>query len=352
MTRPARHRRRSRGCRPCWRRSSRPPQAHPQVDRSPALAGALADAARKTRWWRACIVNRIWQFHFGRGTRRLVQRSGRDGRRAHSSRAARLAGRRVRWPRAGGSSRCTGMIVLSQTYQRSSAFQPTPPRSTRTTLLLWRCRQRRLEAEVVRDSILAVSGQLNAQMAGPGFYPTLPAAVLEGQSRPGEGWGKSDEREQARAQHLHLRQAQPGSSRDRAARRARHHEQLRAADRLDHRAAGAGIPERGLHPRASAALRSRGWSPKPASRLKTRSTAHLRWPWAGLRGRRVTGRPLNSSRSKSGRSQAEWPVRNARAATPGEGARGVLPGRLEYERVRLQQLTGDPERTFAEGIDA
>ena len=35
-------------------------------------------------------------------------------------------------------------------------------------------------------------------MAGPGFYPTLPTAVLEGQSQPGEGWGKSDEREQAR----------------------------------------------------------------------------------------------------------------------------------------------------------
>ena len=64
--------------------------------------------------------------------------------------------------------------------------------------MLARYRQRRLEAEVVRDSILAVSGRLNTQMAGPGFYPTLPAAVLAGQSVPGQGWGKSDEREQAR----------------------------------------------------------------------------------------------------------------------------------------------------------
>jgi hypothetical protein len=59
-------------------------------------------------------------------------------------------------------------------------------------------RQRRLEAEAVRDSILAVSGQLNPQMGGPGIYPSLPRSVLEGQSRPGEGWGKSDERQQAR----------------------------------------------------------------------------------------------------------------------------------------------------------
>jgi len=35
-------------------------------------------------------------------------------------------------------------------------------------------------------------------MGGPGVYPTLPRAVLEGQSRPGEGWGKSDEHEQFR----------------------------------------------------------------------------------------------------------------------------------------------------------
>ena len=39
---------------------------------------------------------------------------------------------------------------------------------------------------------------MNSKLFGPGFYPTLPAAVLEGQSVPGQGWGKSDEREQAR----------------------------------------------------------------------------------------------------------------------------------------------------------
>jgi hypothetical protein len=90
------------------------------------------------------------------------------------------------------------MIVLSQTYQRSSTFQPEAAKVDPENTLLWRWRQRRLEAEVVRDSILAVSGPLNTRMAGPGYYPTLPAAVLEGQSRPGEGWGKSDDREQSR----------------------------------------------------------------------------------------------------------------------------------------------------------
>ncbi len=43
-----------------------------------------------------------------------------------------------------------------------------------------------------------MSGRLNPRMGGPGMYPTLPDAVLEGQSRPGDGWGKSDELEQCR----------------------------------------------------------------------------------------------------------------------------------------------------------
>jgi len=50
----------------------------------------------------------------------------------------------------------------------------------------------------VRDSLLAVSGELNPEMHGPSIYPELPRAVLEGQSRPGEGWGKSDEKEASR----------------------------------------------------------------------------------------------------------------------------------------------------------
>jgi hypothetical protein len=80
----------------------------------------------------------------------------------------------------------------------SAAFNPAAARSDPKGLLLWRWQQRRLEAEAVRDAVLAVSGRLNPQMDGPSVYPKLPRAVLEGQSRPGEGWGKSDERQASR----------------------------------------------------------------------------------------------------------------------------------------------------------
>src|SRR4029077_14265558 len=90
------------------------------------------------------------------------------------------------------------LIVLSQTYQQSSADEPAAARVDPGGKLLWHWRTRRLEAEVVRDSILAISGRLNPRMGGASFYPRLPREVLEGQSRPGEGWGKSDDRDQSR----------------------------------------------------------------------------------------------------------------------------------------------------------
>ena len=169
------------------------------------------------------IVNRIWQSHFGQG---LVASSSDFGvmgdAPSHPELLDWLASELV----ASGwrLKPLHRLIVLSQTYQRSSAFEPEAAKVDPSDTLLWRWRQRRLDAEVVRDSILAVSGRLNPRMGGPGFYPTLPREVLEGQSRPGEGWGKSDEREQCPTQHLHLRQAQPGGPRARAARRARHHQ--------------------------------------------------------------------------------------------------------------------------------
>ena len=57
---------------------------------------------------------------------------------------------------------------------------------------------RRLEAEEIRDSILAVNGTLNDKMFGPSIYPKIPKEVLAGQSRPGAGWGNSSDEERAR----------------------------------------------------------------------------------------------------------------------------------------------------------
>ena len=98
----------SRGCPPCWpRKQPDRAQAHRQVDRSPALAGALADQPGKPAGGAGDRQPDL-AVPLRPGARRVFERSGSDGRGTHSSRAARLAGLRVRWPRAGGSSRCTG----------------------------------------------------------------------------------------------------------------------------------------------------------------------------------------------------------------------------------------------------
>jgi Protein of unknown function (DUF1553)/Protein of unknown function (DUF1549) len=143
------------------------------------------------------LANRLWQYHFGRG---LVASSNDLGVMGDAPTHPELLDWLAAQAMASGwrLKPLHRMIVLSQTYQQSSAFQPDAANLDPDNATLWRYRQRRLEAEVIRDSILAVSGELNTQMAGPGFYPTLPIAVLEGQSQPGQGWGKSDRFEQAR----------------------------------------------------------------------------------------------------------------------------------------------------------
>jgi hypothetical protein len=143
------------------------------------------------------IVNRIWQFHFGEG---LVPSSNDFGVMGDPPSHPELLDWLAHEFVASGwrFKPLHRMIVLSQTYQQSSSFSPEAARIDPRATYLWRWRPRRIEAETIRDAMLAVSGRLNPRMGGPSFYPTLPREVLEGQSRPGEGWGKSDDLEQSR----------------------------------------------------------------------------------------------------------------------------------------------------------
>jgi len=59
--------------------------------------------------------------------------------------------------------------VLSKTYRQSSVFEPQSAAVDADSRWLWRFPRRRLEAESIRDTMLAVSGQLNSKMFGRGF---------------------------------------------------------------------------------------------------------------------------------------------------------------------------------------
>ncbi len=113
------------------------------------------------------IVNRIWQHHFGTGLVKTGNDFGKNGERpSHPELLDWLASQFVEngWrPKA-----LHRMIVLSAAYQQSSQ-SPSADRASRLdpeNRLLWRFSRRRLTAEEIRDSMLAVSGTLNLKSGG------------------------------------------------------------------------------------------------------------------------------------------------------------------------------------------
>ena len=101
------------------------------------------------------------------------------------------------------------LMVLSNTYRMSAANNSTALAKDPENDLFWRFNMRRLSAEEVRDSILAVCGNLNLKkLEGPSIYPVIPRDVLAGQSIPGNGWGKSTPEEAAsRSVYVHIKRS-------------------------------------------------------------------------------------------------------------------------------------------------
>ena len=113
------------------------------------------------------IVNRIWQHHFGTGLVKTANDFGKNGERpSHPELLDFLAAQLVQngW-RIKSLHR---MLVLSRVYQQSSQapVSETALRVDPDDRLLWRFNRRRLAAEEIRDSMLAVSGKLNLKAGG------------------------------------------------------------------------------------------------------------------------------------------------------------------------------------------
>ncbi len=114
------------------------------------------------------IVNRVWQHHLGTGLVGTPSDLGRNGSRpTHPGLLDWLA---VDFIQNGWSLKhLHRRILLSATFRQSSRPRARALAVDNGSRLLWRFPPRRLEAEALRDSILAVSGKLNLQMYGPGF---------------------------------------------------------------------------------------------------------------------------------------------------------------------------------------
>jgi mono/diheme cytochrome c family protein len=141
---------------------------NPQVEgnRRLALANWITDD-RNVLTWRS-IVNRVWQYHFGHGIVDSPNDFGKNGSRpTHPALLDWLA---VEF-RDGGQSfkKLHRLILLSSAYRQSCTHNEANAKKDGDNRFLWRMNRRKLDAEAVRDSVLAVSGQLRLDMGGPGY---------------------------------------------------------------------------------------------------------------------------------------------------------------------------------------
>ena len=143
------------------------------------------------------IANRVWQHHFGKALVATPNDFGKAGLPpTHPELLDYLADELI--THGWSIKHLHRLIVTSSTYQMSSAVANSDAElADPDNNWLWRQNVRRLDAEVIRDSMLWVAGELNSQMFGRGIFPELSSEVLAAQSRPGWGWevsGPADRR--------------------------------------------------------------------------------------------------------------------------------------------------------------
>lgn len=144
------------------------------------------------------IVNRVWQHHFGEGIVRTPSDFGIMGEApTHPELLDWLADWFVN---EGGWSlkKLHRLILTSNTYLQSRQWNAEYGEADPENELRWHASHRRLEAEIIRDSMLAASGTLSRTMGGPSMYPSVPAGALEGHSDPDKIWQPLDVRAASR----------------------------------------------------------------------------------------------------------------------------------------------------------
>ena len=145
------------------------------------------------------MVNRIWQHHFGEGLVRSPNNFGfRGDEPTHRELLDWLAAEFV----ASGwkIKHLHRLILQSNTWRQSSLHPKYEEYAERdyTNRFWWRSERRRLDAESLRDAMLAVSGELDPKLGGVSFRPTITPDALEGLSRKASAWTASPAEEQRR----------------------------------------------------------------------------------------------------------------------------------------------------------
>jgi len=133
------------------------------------------------------MVNRIWEYHFGRGIVATPNDFGRMGERpTHPELLDYLANEFV----SNGYSvkHIHRLILLSNAYRQSSVIseQSTALEKDPDNKLLWRFNRRRLDAEELRDTMLAVAGNLNSDAGGPSVIVPIEKELVSALYKPSQ----------------------------------------------------------------------------------------------------------------------------------------------------------------------
>ena len=142
------------------------PATAPEGERRAALAGWLTSRDNALVW--RSIVNRVWHLHFGRG---LVDTPNDFGKMGSMPSHPELLDWLAVWFRDeahGSLKQLHRLLVTSQTYrQAANTVSPNAAKVDQDNRWLWRMNRLRLDAEQVRDAVLAATGRLDLRMGGP-----------------------------------------------------------------------------------------------------------------------------------------------------------------------------------------
>ena len=152
-----------------------PPMSASTTGRRKALAEWIADGNNPLT--SRVMVNRVWQYHFGRG---LVSTSSDFGHLgtppSHPELLDYLASQFVD---SGWSiKQLHRLIMTSHAYRQASHVTPEAATKDPLNRWLWRQNLRRLDAEQIRDAILSVTGELNLNAGGPSADAKEPRRTL------------------------------------------------------------------------------------------------------------------------------------------------------------------------------
>ncbi len=147
-------------------------QRHPGHGRRMTLADWIANPENPLT--ARVMVNRLWQYRFGRGIVETSSDFGRNG--AVPSHPGLLDWLAVRFVDEKWSLKALHrLMVTSSTYRQASRLRNEKAEETDSAnRLLWRFPRQRLEGELIRDSVLSVSGRLNLARGGPPVSPPMP----------------------------------------------------------------------------------------------------------------------------------------------------------------------------------